>query len=76
MGSQADSDTESSATSGSEREGEWTSELTITTQGGKILSKEERKAHKKAVKEANRERRSHKMPKHVKKKLVNRHKRR
>lgn len=33
-----------------------------------------RKAHKKAVKEANRERRKHKMPKHVKKKKMNSHK--
>lgn len=33
-----------------------------------------RKAHKKAVKEANRERRKHKMPKHVKKKKLKSHK--
>lgn len=33
-----------------------------------------KKAHKKAVKEANRERRKHKMPKHVKKKKMNSHK--
>lgn len=33
----------------------------------------DRKAHKKAVKEANRERRKTKLPKHVKKKLVNKH---
>ena len=43
--------------------------------GLKGMSKEERKAHKHAVKEDNRERRKHKMPKHVKKKLVNKHKR-
>ena len=34
----------------------------------------DRKAHKKAVKEANRERRKHKMPKHVKKKKIKSHK--
>ena len=43
--------------------------------GLKGMSKEERKAHKQGVKEDNRERRKHKMPKHVKKKLVNKHKR-
>ena len=37
--------------------------------------KAERKAHKAIVKEANRERRKHKLPKHVKKKAVSRHQR-
>ena len=37
--------------------------------------KAERKAHKAIVKEANRERRKHKVPKHVKKKAVSRHQR-
>ena len=38
--------------------------------GGGKLSQEERKAHKKAVKEAARERRKTKVPKHAKKRAV------
>jgi RIO kinase 1 len=65
----SDDDDDSEDEEDTESEGEW-EERERKSRGKKHIAKDDKKEHKQAVKEAKREKRQTKIPKHVKKKLI------